>query len=220
MQVLHGVSFSLAPGEILALIGPNGAGKSTVLKSIFGMVRVWAGDILFDGKNITNSKPPQNLRTGIALAPQGEKVFSGLSVRENLEIGALFLDSEVRTRRLSWVLSEFPMLNERISDDAGKLSGGQQQMLALARALMTSPKLLLLDEPSGGLAPHAAAEIFSRVEEICRKEALAAIIVEHRIPSVFKIASHVCALKLGRVAFLEPTERVQSDRRLLSDLFL
>jgi branched-chain amino acid transport system ATP-binding protein len=220
MQVLHGVSFSLAPGEILALIGPNGAGKSTVLKSIFGLVRVWAGDILFSGKSIVNSKPPLNLRAGIALAPQGEKVFAGLSVRENLEVGVLFLNKETRAERLSWVLSQFPMLRDRFFDDAGKLSGGQQQMLALARALMINPKVLLLDEPSGGLAPHAATEVFSCIEAICSRQALAAIIVEHRLPSVLAIASHVCALKLGRIAFIEPTKHIQSDRKLLTDLFL
>jgi len=219
-QVLHDVSFSLAPGEVLALIGPNGAGKSTVLKAIFGLLRVWDGKVLFRGESVVGSGPADNLRRGIALAPQGEKVFSGMSVLDNLVVGSLYIDRDVRSARLSSALSYFPVLRERLMDDASKLSGGEKQMVALARTLLAEPRLLLLDEPSAGLAPSAAEDVFTSVGRICGQIGAAAIVVEHRIASALRIASRVCALKDGRVAFVKSAEQVLADRQLLADLFI
>lgn len=146
-QVLFGLSIEVSEGEIVALIGPNGAGKSTVLKAICGLIPAWKGEIQFNGDMIAGSTPARNVARGITFAPQGSRVFADLTVMENLEIGGFQLPRKEAKSRIAEILDFFPVLKERTRQDAGKLSGGEQQMLAVARALVPKPKLLMLDEP-------------------------------------------------------------------------
>ena len=165
LQVLSGVDLDVDRGEYVTIVGPNGAGKSTAMKAVFGLAKHMGGRIEFGGQDITGLPPEQVIRHGLSYVPQNENVFSGLSVRENLEMGAYILDT-VPEDRLEAVFERFPILRERQSQRAGSLSGGQQQMVAMGRALMLDPDLLMLDEPSAGLAPDLVAETFDRVDEI------------------------------------------------------
>jgi branched-chain amino acid transport system ATP-binding protein len=161
-QVLNGVSLHVNEGEIVALLGPNGAGKSTVLKTIFGLLRAWEGVVMWNGVAIQNRRPAQNVRDGLAYVPQGSRVFADLTVQENLEVGGFILrDRRQIQERMERVFCLFPILAERRQQLAGKLSGGERQMLALGKALMTQPRLLLLDEPSLGLAPQVTREVLN-----------------------------------------------------------
>ena len=165
LQVLTDVDLAVDRGEYVAIVGPNGAGKSTVMKAIFGLATYMAGRIVFDGEDVTGLPTEEVIRRGLSYVPQNENVFSGLSVRENLEMGAYILDS-VPEARIEAVFERFPILRERQGQRAGSLSGGQQQMVAMGRALMLDPDLLMLDEPSAGLAPDLVAETFDRIDEI------------------------------------------------------
>ncbi|MFB6102573.1 MAG: ABC transporter ATP-binding protein [Haloplanus sp.] len=165
LQILDGVDLDVTEGEYVTIVGPNGAGKSTVMKSVFGLTTYMGGTIRFDGTDITGLAPEQIIHEGIGYVPQSENVFASLSVRENLEMGAYILD-EVPEDRLRGVFERFPVLEERQAQTAGTLSGGQRQMLAMGRALMLDPNLLLLDEPSAGLAPDLVDELFDRIDEI------------------------------------------------------
>ena len=153
-QVLFGVSPDVRRGEIVGLIGPNGAGKSTILKAVCGLIPAWNGEIIFNGQKTNGASPARNVARGITFAPQGNRVFDELTVMENLEIGGFQLPSKELKGRVGQVLEMFPALKQRTRREAGRLSGGEQQMLALARALVPKPKLLMLDEPSLGLAPN------------------------------------------------------------------
>jgi len=165
LQVLDGVDLDVADGEYVTVVGPNGAGKSTVMKSVFGLTTHMGGEITFDGRSITGLAPEDIIYEGIGYVPQSDNVFDSLSVRENLEMGAYILD-DVPEERLRAVFERFPVLDERQAQTAGTLSGGQRQMLAMGRALMLDPGLLLLDEPSAGLAPDLVDEMFDRIDEI------------------------------------------------------
>ena len=165
LQILDEVDLEVAEGEYVTIVGPNGAGKSTVMKSVFGLTTYMGGDIVFDGEDISGLDPNQIITRGLNYVPQTENVFAGLSVLENLEMGAYILDG-VPEDRLEHVFERFPILRERKSQRAGSLSGGQQQMLAMGRALMLDPDLLLLDEPSAGLAPDLVDEMFDRIDRI------------------------------------------------------
>ena len=165
VEILHGVSMQVLPGEIVAVIGPNGAGKSTLIKAIFGLVPITHGRVLLCGEEITNLAPDQIVATGMSYVPQVENVFPNLSIRDNLEMGAYIRTNGLRAR-LDRVYELFPDLAGRRGDRAGKLSGGQRQMLALARALMLDPKVLLLDEPSASLSPKMVDSLFQKIREI------------------------------------------------------
>jgi ABC-type branched-subunit amino acid transport system ATPase component len=176
MEILHNVSIRVEKGEIVSLIGPNGAGKSTLMKTVFGLLTAWEGRVLFTGEQITRMRPEQIVRRGMCYVPQVENVFSSLTVQENLEMGAFIRDDDYRPR-IEEVYDLFPDLKARRSTHVGKLSGGMRQMVALGRALMLDPQMLLLDEPSAGLAPLVVELIFERIRAI-NQQGVTFLIVE------------------------------------------
>jgi branched-chain amino acid transport system ATP-binding protein len=199
-RVLDKVDLLLRQGEIAALIGPNGAGKSTVLKSVFGLATVYSGSIRFGEREVTSLKTSDLVKSGISYVPQGRQVFSSLTVKENLEMGAFIIrDSSIIKKRMLEVFKMFPILEEKQSDYAFTLSGGQQQMLAMGRALMQKPKLLLLDEPSLGLSPKLMKEIFAKIVEI-NKGGASVLIVEQNARQAIAVADRTLVLEDGRVA--------------------
>ncbi len=200
MQALFGASISVRPGEIAVIIGPNGAGKSTVLKSIFNLINIYDGKIMFRNKNITKLPTHELIGLGISYVPQGRQVFGTLTVRENLEMGA-FLTKEkpLVEKRLKEVTERhFPDLEKKLDDYASSLSGGQQQMLAIGRALMQDPQLLLLDEPSLGLAPRIMKGLFRKIKEI-NGEGVTILMVEQNARQATKIADRIFVMEEGKV---------------------
>jgi branched-chain amino acid transport system ATP-binding protein len=199
VKALDGASVALDEGEIVALIGPNGAGKSTILKAVFGLAPVSSGDVLWHEKKV-KPIPYEMVDRGISYVPQGRRVFTNLTVKENLEIGAYTVPdkSEIK-ERLAEVLETFPLLKIKLNEKSGSLSGGQQQMLAIARGLMTDPKILLLDEPTLGLAPKIVKEVFDKIKEIREKHKTAIFVVEHNIKSLLDITDRAYVLDKGRV---------------------
>jgi len=218
-QVLFGLSMDVRDSEIVALIGPNGAGKSTVLKTVCGLIPAWKGGIIFDGSPTNGNTPAQNVTRGITLAPQGSRVFHHMTVMENLEVGGFQLPHKTVTGRIAHVLKLFPTLKERIRQNAGKLSGGEQQMLALARALIPEPRLLMLDEPSLGLSPQLVGAVFEKIIEI-KESGVSILIVEQKVREVLTVCSRVYSLRLGTVAFEGAPEDLQHDKAKLRQLFL
>ena len=219
-QVLFGLSLGVREGEIVALIGPNGAGKSTALKAICGLIPAWKGELHFCGEPVNGATPAQNVARGITYAPQGSRVFHDLTVMENLEVGAFQLARKVVSERIERVLEFFPSLKERIRQNAGRLSGGEQQMLALARALIPEPKLLMLDEPSLGLAPNLVGDVFEKVVRINRDSGVSILIVEQKVREVLDVCSRMYSMKLGKVAFEGPPDDIKHDKTKLRQLFL
>jgi branched-chain amino acid transport system ATP-binding protein len=217
--VLHGVSLTVQPGEIVAIIGPNGAGKSTVLKSVIGMLPPGNGDILYCGSRIDGNKPSDNVRQGIAYSPQGNMVFDDLTVTENLAIGGYTLTNKgLAASRMADIFTLFPELASRRKSDAGDLSGGEKQMLALGRALMLRPKLLLLDEPSLGLSPTALNKSYETIRGIRDNYQTAMLIVEQNVDAVFSIADRVYVMALGKVVAEDVPRNLPRER--LKGLFL
>ena len=211
-RVLEGVDIKLKPGEIVALIGPNGAGKSTVLKSVFGLTTIYKGKIIYRDKDITKLRTSELVSLGISYVPQGRQVFSSLTVKENLEMGAFITkDKAVIAKKTEEIFKKFPVLGEKKHDYAFTLSGGQQQMLAMGRALMQSPRLLLLDEPSLGLAPKTMKEIFERIIEI-NKEGTAILIVEQNAKKAMSIAHRTYVLEDGKVALTGDRDIVNNPK--------
>lgn len=199
-EILHGVDFEIKAGEIVAIIGPNGSGKSTLLKSIFNLAKTYSGELVYKNKDIKNLKTFKLIREGICFVPQGRPVFNDLSIKENLEMGAFILkDKELIKRNMQEVFEKFPFLKTRQKDLALNFSGGQQQMLAIARALMQNPQLLLLDEPSLGLSPKAMKEVFKKIQEI-NKEGVSIIIVEQNAKQAVKISNRTYVLEDGKIA--------------------
>jgi len=218
MEILHGINFEIKPAEIVAIIGPNGSGKSTLLKSIFNLAEIYSGKIIFKDKDITKLPTHYLIQEGICYVPQGRQVFSTLTVRENLEMGCFILeDHELFKRNLADVYNKFPVLKKRENDLALNLSGGEQQMLAIARALIQDPELLLLDEPSLGLAPKVRKEIFQKIAEI-NKEGVSIIIVEQNAKQAVEIAHRTYVLESGRIV-LEGEKEILKDERIKSIYF-
>jgi len=214
VKALDGVSLEIDEGEIVALMGPNGAGKSTVLKSIFGLAPIESGKILWHEKII---KPVSHevVKMGIAFVPQGRRVFTHLTVEENLEVGGFVIkDKSLVKNRIAEVVDLFPVLKAKRKEKSGSLSGGQQQMLALARGLMVDPKVLLLDEPSLGLAPKIVKEVFGKIREIKERRQTAIMVVEHNIKSLLSIAHRAYVLDKGKVVITEndPKSLATGDR--------
>jgi ABC-type branched-subunit amino acid transport system ATPase component len=201
MPILHDVSLEVRAGEMVSVIGPNGAGKSTAFKTIVGFLRPQSGHVRFDGQDITGLRPDQVLHRGLAYVPQGRIVFPQMTVLENLEMGAYIEREGARIRAaLERVYGLFPILAERRSQKAGTMSGGEQQMVAIGRALMTSPKLIMLDEPSLGLAPKFVSLIFDKLDEM-RRAGFTLMVVEQNAVKALGVADRGYVLELGRNRF-------------------
>lgn len=214
MQVLYGVNLRVKPNEIAVLIGPNGAGKSTLLKSIFNLIDIYSGKIIYKNKDITKMPTYELIELGISYVPQGRQVFNTLTVRENLEMGAfLTKEKDLIEKKLNKVIDvHFPDLGTRLNDYAFNLSGGQQQMLAIGRALMQDPQLLLLDEPSLGLAPKIMKGLFRKIKEV-NEEGATIMMVEQNARQATKIADRIFILEDGKVA-LSGNKGILNDKRV------
>ena len=219
IQILHGVSLHVNAGEVVAVIGPNGAGKSTTFKVIMGFITHLGGEIMFAGRTLVGQRPDRILGLGLGYVPQGRVVFSQMTVRENLEMGA-YLERDQRKIRSSmeYVFSVFPRLGERSRQLAGSMSGGEQQMLAMGRALMMRPKMLMLDEPSLGLSPRLVDEMFDKIVEMARS-GLTTMLVEQNAARALEIADRGYVLELGRNRF-EGTGRALLDNPEVRTMYL
>ena len=215
LVVLHGISLSVSRGEMVCLVGANGAGKSTILRSIMGAQRVAAGSVQFDGRPVHHLRTEAIVRLGMVYVPEEKMLFKPLSVEENLLLGAYSLgDGRRIEENLDFVYRLYPKLLERRRQPASTLSGGEQQMVAIARALMSRPKLLLLDEPSLGLAPPLVTEALHRIQAISRDTGAAVLIVEQKVREVLEIARRVYVLRGGQVTFSGPTESLADETKL------
>jgi len=203
IPALRGVTLSVPEGQIVALIGANGAGKSTLMRAITGLQRPQSGKIIFANREIQDLLTPDIMRRGLALSPEGRRIFPNLTVRENLVLGGYYSSERRLVRDLAGVFQLFPRLAERVQQRAGLLSGGEQQMLALGRALMSRPRLLLLDEPSLGLAPILVQEVFKTLERINRR-GTTILLVEQNAAAALRLAHHGYVLETGRVIFEGP----------------
>lgn len=212
LQILQQVSLEVPTGEVVALIGANGAGKTTTLRAISGLVRPWRGSITFDGKELIGRSPHDIVRAGIVQVPEGRELFGALTVEENLRMGAFTLPRTKVAAARKAVEEIFPVLGERRTQTAATLSGGQQQMLAIGRALMAEPKILMLDEPSLGLAPKLVALVFDTVRRV-REAGITVLLVEQNASHALRLADRAYVLESGRVV-LEGAgvELLQDDR--------
>jgi branched-chain amino acid transport system ATP-binding protein len=215
LQILEDVDLAVDDGEYVAIVGPNGAGKSTVMKSVFGLTTHMGGTITFDGADITDVPTDEIIRQGLNYVPQSDNVFTSLTVEENLEMGAYILDS-VPEDRIRAVYERFPILDERRSQVARGLSGGQRQMLAIGRALMLDPDLLLLDEPSAGLAPDLVAEMFDRVDAI-NDAGTAVLVVEQNAKEALRRCDRGCVLVGGQNRYVDSGEALLADDSVRQD---
>jgi branched-chain amino acid transport system ATP-binding protein len=208
-HILHGLSLSVAEGEVVALLGRNGAGKTTTLRSISGLTPPRAGEIRYQGRNIAGLKPNEVSRLGIALVPETRDIFSFLTARENLAIA----QRKGSRWQVNTVLERFPGLKERMAHKGRELSGGEQQMLAIARALLTGPELLLLDEPSQGLAPLVVNAVMSTIEEL-KKERVSMLLVEQNAEMALRLADRVYVIDHGTVVFEGTPAALRTDRQV------
>jgi neutral amino acid transport system ATP-binding protein len=216
--VLHGVSLRAEAGELVCIVGPNGAGKTTLLKAVYGLVRPSAGSVRLAGEEIGGERPDRLTRRGLNLVPQIDNVFPSLTVAENLKVGSLGAPKSERAAALERVQGLFPLLRERPRQRAGTLSGGQRKLVALARALVTSPALLLLDEPSAGLAPQAAELVFAKLTEIVAL-GIGVVMVEQNAKRALALAHTGYVLDMGRNAFTGPGAQLLHDPKV-AELYL
>jgi branched-chain amino acid transport system ATP-binding protein len=215
IKAVNGISFEIPRGAIVTLIGGNGAGKTTTLQTISGLVRPAAGVIRFNEEDITRLPPHEIVARGLCHVPEGRLVFANLSVAENLALGAyLQRDAAVIERAREHVFALFPRLKERLKQTAGTLSGGEQQMLAIGRALMGRPAFLMLDEPSLGIAPRLVTTIFEKIMEINREEGLTILLVEQNAHLALEISSHAYVLETGQIAVAGASRDLRDDPRL------
>ncbi len=211
MEVLHGIDLEVEKGEIVSVLGPNGAGKSTLLNTIFGIANILRGSITFNGRSIVGLKPNQITRIGIGYTPQISNVFPSMTVLENLEIGAYHRRDDIRGD-LEEVFQLFPEIERRKHNLAKTLSGGERQMLAVARALMAKPKLLLLDEPTAGLAPKAASLLMKKILEI-RERGITVLLVEQNVKRALDVSDRAYVLVGGRIVHSGSSEELKKEGR-------
>lgn len=215
ITALAGISFTIPKGEIVTLVGGNGAGKTTTLRTISGLLRPKTGNITFAGEDITGQPAHRIVARGLCHVPEGRMVFSNLTVGENLAMGAYLLRDKQRIERnRDYVFTIFPRLGERIKQLAGTLSGGEQQMLAIGRALMGDPKLLMLDEPSLGIAPRLIGTIFEKIQEINRSQGLTILLVEQNANLALEVSHHAYVLETGRVVMEGVSSTLKNDPQL------
>jgi len=215
IHALRGISLSVEKGKIVALLGANGAGKSTTLKTISGLTPNVAGKVFFQGKDITRMPSHDRVHLGLIQVPEGRRIFKGMTIRENLDLGSFTLkDNELRQQRMAHVFDIFPILKERQSQDSALLSGGEQQMLAIGRALMTDPEVLLLDEPSMGLAPFLVQEIMKIVKRL-NEEGTTILLVEQNAKVALKMADYGYVLETGKIVIEGEGETLQQDESII-----
>ena len=214
LEILRGVSLSMAPGEIVGIIGPNGAGKSTLLKTIFGYLRPFAGAVAFEGASILGLTPDRLVRRGMGYVAQAGGVFAEMTVGENLTLGGYTLPSRRdRARALDAVLERFPLLRQRVRQRAGAMSGGEQRALSIARTLMVGPRLLVLDEPSAALSPRAIEEVYDQLAGL-NAQGIALLIVEQNVETILAAAQRIVVLDMGRNAFAGSAEALRASDRI------
>ncbi|MGM0591624.1 MAG: ABC transporter ATP-binding protein [Halobacteriota archaeon] len=212
LQILRDVTLDVADGEYVTIVGPNGAGKSTAMKSVFGLTTHMGGTVTFDGEDITGADPEDIIHKGLGYVPQNENIFGTLTVRENLDMGAYILDA-VPEDALAEVFERFPILEERQNQKAGTMSGGQQQMLAMGRALMLDPALLLLDEPSAGLAPDLVDEMFDKIDEI-NAAGTAILMVEQNAKEALRRCDRGYVLANGQNRYVDSGTALLNDQEV------
>ncbi len=207
--ILHGVSLRVEPGEVVVIIGPNGAGKSTAMKAVFGMLNLRQGQVRLDGKDITRLSPQERVRAGMGFVPQTANVFTSLTVEENLEMGAYIREDDF-SETMEQVFALFPILREKRRQPAGELSGGQRQQVAVGRALMTKPQLLMLDEPTAGVSPIVMDELFDKILEVAAT-GIAILMVEQNARQALNIADRGYVLVQGRNRYTDTGEALLAD---------
>ena len=215
MEAVRGISFRIKEGAIETLIGPNGAGKTTILNTISGVVPAQSGRILFNGRDITRMSAHKRVPAGVVQVPEGRQILAGMTVRENLELGGYRRPHRETLRDLARMEDRFPILKERCNMLAGTLSGGEQQMLAIARGLMARPKLLLLDEPSLGLAPKMVQTVFDIIRQL-HEEGLTILLVEQNAHLALAVSSHAYVVESGKIVLDGPAEVLRSDQSVIS----
>lgn len=214
VEILRGVDLRVGEGEIVALLGSNGAGKSTLNNNVCGLYRPFAGEILFEGASIGGRNPKTIVGRGLVQVPEGRRIFPNMSVRENLELGSYLRGKPNRARNLERVITTFPRLRERLSQHAGTLSGGEQQMLAIGRGLMSEPRLLILDEPSLGLSPLLVEEMFALIQTLNRTERLSILLVEQNVVQSLELATRAYILEQGVIAMSGAARKLSEDPAL------
>lgn len=218
-EVLHELSMAVEPDRVSAILGPNGSGKSTALKAICGQVPVWDGEIYIRGERMTDASTKEIVDEGVIMLPQGGRVFTEMTVKENLRMGAYLTDDdEILSDRYDFVFDVFPVLEERRAAPASDLSGGQQMMVAIGRALMADPAVLLLDEPSAGLAPDLTDDVFRQIRKL-KDTGIDMVIVEQNVRKVLEITDHVFVLEQGQIAYDGPKEGFEDNEALMDMYF-
>jgi branched-chain amino acid transport system ATP-binding protein len=214
IQALFGVSLDVAAGEVVAVLGANGAGKTTLLHAIAGLVPIQSGSVLIDGDAINRWRAEQIVRSGVSLVPEGRRIFARLSVEENLRLGAYFVSAAVFRTRFEELVEIFPLIAERRRSYAGYLSGGEQQIVALARSLISKPDVLLLDEPSAGLSPIATANVYRSLRIFARDSKITMLLVEQNVRWALELANRGYVLELGRIKLEGTSDALEKDERV------
>ena len=217
ITALQGVSLKINQGDIVTLIGANGAGKTTTLKTISGLLKARSGEILYEGRTLSGLRPHQIVKLGISQVPEGRMVFANLTVLENLEMGAYLRTDRAAIRsEMDYVFSIFPRLQERVKQVAGTLSGGEQQMLAIGRALMSKPRFLMLDEPSLGIAPMLVKTIFEKIVEINRQHGITVLLVEQNANMALEVSRYGYVLETGRIILQDQSAALRQNPQVKS----